>query len=473
MTLPSLDAEIVKNSQAWVRQNEGMKVEDPHAYGAPRISSEIADCSMPMTFDQYNYCSLGCLYCFAYLFKKANPAYKNRHLPLKQVNVAQKIAALQGNPQTKQDGLYWEHFYSKKFLWHWGGLADPFCNFESENGTGLQLIDAMGELNYPCLFSFKGAAIFHKKYVKRFEKFSKQRNFAFQVSMVTANDELGKLVEIGVPSPTKRLEALKMLSDMGYWTVLRLRPFIIGVTDLHLEELLERALEAGISAISTEFFALDGRTYENTPRIDWLGKVIGVDNLRKYYSLLSPSPRGAYWRLNRLVKEPYVKKMYTFCKKHNLVLGVSDPDFKELNSSGSCCGMPNKYPANRGLENWTKAQLTYHVRRARKRFHKTGKDQDLTFNSVYGDPRATYLDVPAFAQEHIGLLSRCMSDRTIMTLRLILQETWNNLRSSGNPRNYFDGKVLPVGTDEEGNLIFRYVESPYEVRWKEEGIDLT
>jgi len=58
-------------------------------------------------------------------------------------------------------------------------------------------------------------------------------------------------------------------------------------------------------------------------------------------------------------------------------------------------------------------------------------------------------------------------------LRLILQEMWNNLRSSANPRNYFDGKVLPVGTDEEGNLIFRYVESPYEVRWKEEGIDLT
>lgn len=34
-------------------------------YGSPRWSNEIADCSMPMTFDTYSNCSFGCLYCFA------------------------------------------------------------------------------------------------------------------------------------------------------------------------------------------------------------------------------------------------------------------------------------------------------------------------------------------------------------------------------------------------------------------------
>jgi len=32
-------------------------------YDSPRISSEIADCSMPMTFDHFNLCSKGCAYC--------------------------------------------------------------------------------------------------------------------------------------------------------------------------------------------------------------------------------------------------------------------------------------------------------------------------------------------------------------------------------------------------------------------------
>ena len=34
-------------------------------YSSPRWSNEIADCSMPMTFDTYSNCSYGCLYCFS------------------------------------------------------------------------------------------------------------------------------------------------------------------------------------------------------------------------------------------------------------------------------------------------------------------------------------------------------------------------------------------------------------------------
>lgn len=31
-------------------------------YGSPRWSGEIADCTMPMTFDTYSNCSFGCVY---------------------------------------------------------------------------------------------------------------------------------------------------------------------------------------------------------------------------------------------------------------------------------------------------------------------------------------------------------------------------------------------------------------------------
>lgn len=34
-------------------------------YGSPRWSNEIADCSLPMTFDTYSNCSFGCVYCFS------------------------------------------------------------------------------------------------------------------------------------------------------------------------------------------------------------------------------------------------------------------------------------------------------------------------------------------------------------------------------------------------------------------------
>ena len=411
--------------------------------------------------------------CFAYFFKTNNPAIKT--MELKTVNYEQTINALSGNPKRSGEKTYHKHFYKRKFLLHWGGLADPFCNFEKSNETGYPIMKALGELDYPCLFSFKGDAIFQKKFRSLFEKYSEQKNFAFQVSIITYDEQLAKEVEIGVPPTKVRLKAIKMLSDMGYWTILRLRPFIVGITDRHLPELLEAAKEAGINAISTEFFALDTRANKGMKtRYDWLSKVVGIENgakgMQDYYKALSPSERGGYMRLNRDVKEHYIKYMYKFCQDNDILFGCSDPDFKELNMSGSCCGMPDDYPDNRGLENWTRAQMTYHLKEARLAYHRTGKKVKFYFNEVYKDE--SYLDEVKLAQDHVTIIGMCEAERKNLTQKIILQGQWNNLRSPSNPRNYFHGKVMPCGVDDEGNLVFQYEPHPYEARWIKEGISL-
>lgn len=462
--------EIVEESRRWVNSNQGMLIKQGAAYGSPRISSEIMDCSMPMTFDHLSYCSLGCLYCFAYFFKSNNPAMTSHEL--KSVDIPKLIKALEGKPVDARGRLMYEHFYSRRFLLHWGGLADPFCYFEEANKAGLPLLQALGRLNYPTLFSFKGATIFNRRYCRVFEKYAEQRNFAFQISIITGDDKLAHDIEIGVPSPTKRLEAIKMLSDMGYWTILRLRPFTIGVSDQGLGDLLHRALEAGIKGVSMEFFAMDARANVGMKtRYDWISKLIGVKDLMAYYKALSPRERGGYMRLNRLVKEAHVRQVYEFCAEHGLVFGCSDPDFKELNTSGSCCAMPDRYPANPGLENWTRNQLTYHLKEARRTYHRTGGCVDLHFSQVYGEE--SYLDNIQLVNDHVAVTGMMNAERYSHTYRTIIQAHWNNLRSPANPRNYFHGKVMPMGLDEEGNLIFRYVPTEYEARWKEDGLDLT
>jgi DNA repair photolyase len=462
--------EIVKESQKWVEGNEGQKWDGKGIYSSPRVSSEIPDCSMPMTFDSYNYCSLGCLYCFAYFFKSNNPAIHG--IELKAVNAQKMLAEMQGKGTTKNGRLWYKHFYSKRFLLHWGGLADPFCAFEKANGVGYELLKGLGEMAYPTLLSFKGSTIFDKKYVKLLQKYAHQKNFAFQCSIITNDDDLASKVEIGVPSTTRRLESLKMLSDMGYYTILRLRPFIIGISDKGLDQLLERALAAGVKGVSMEFFAMDGRANEGMKtRYDWLAKIIGVDDLWKWFKSTSPSERGGYMRSNRLVKEPYVRRVYEFCVKHGLTCGISDPDFKELNTSGSCCGMPDSYPDNPELTNWTSSQLTKRVADARRVYHQTGERPILKFNEVYGDEG--YLDDPGLANDHVCVIGKDCATRVNLTQRIILAQQWNNLKSPANPRNYFHGKVMPCGLDEEDNLMFQYTPSEYEERWKQEGVDLT
>lgn len=469
--------EIRNESLKFIKDNKGLKIDKKkgkqQGYLSPRISSEFMDCSMPMTFDNYSHCSLGCTYCFAYMFKSNNPSFSSK---LHAVDPNKIISAVRGKPIDSRQRHFHKHFYKKRFLLHWGGLADPFCNFEKTNGISYEIIKGLAQEAYPTLFSFKGSAVFRPQFRKLFAKYAHQKNFAFQMSIISPSDEMSRKIEIGVPVTSRRIDAIKMFSDMGYYTILRLRPFIIGVTDEGLDELLDKCKEAGINAVSLEFVALDIRTNPGImKRYKWIGELIGIGakDVLQYFKTLSPSKRGGYMRLNRLVKESYVKTIYEFCLENDILFACSDPDYKELNMSGSCCGMPDKYPENKELENWTKNQLSYHVKEARRLLHSRGRTVQLRFRNVFDPKEDTYLEANEFSNDHVGISGKTSSERATSCYLDFAKACWNNLRSPGNPRNYFHGKLMPLRVDEDENLVYVYKKSEYEDRWIKEGVDLT
>jgi DNA repair photolyase len=307
-------------------------------YHSPRISSEFVDCSLPLTFDHYSRCGFGCQYCFSAQFASSNPAVKG-NTALGAVNVKKLIDVMSGK---YPDNPYYENFYKHRFILHWGGLTEPFCSIEAKVGTGYELLEYLAAVKYPTVFSSKGYCLFlgnkkYKKYEDLFAKSAADKNFMFAHSIIVDSDKTAKLIEPNTPSTTRRLESMKILADMGYWNILRLRPFIIGISDVGLESLLERSAAAGAKAISTEFFALDcrcaGLLAENMKEID---KLTGL-NTYEYLKKLSPTERGGYLRGNRDMKEHYVKRMYKGCLDLGMQFNISDPDFKELNMSDSCC----------------------------------------------------------------------------------------------------------------------------------------
>lgn len=442
-------------------------------YLSPRISSELPDCSSPLTFDTYSRCSMRCQYCFSHSQKDVNPGTKNA--PLQGVNPDKLFAMIDGTAKGKEAGLMYKHFFKERFLFHWGGLADSFCHYERKYGTSYDILTGLLERRYPVMFSSKGPAITDDKYVQLFEKYAGQNSMAFQFSIVTADDELARKVEPGVPSPTERFEYMRTLSDLGYWTILRLRPFIIGITDHTLPELLEKAYNSGARAISTEFYAMDQRCVGSMKKAtERLGKRMGIDNVFHYFSSLSPKERGGYCRLNRLVKEQYVKYMYKFCLDRGMIFACSDPDFKELSMTGNCCGLPDKgnHPTE-DLNNWSEHQMTAWIKKARRQYHSTGNLLHFHFDEVYGRKKWIFDDIE-LSHMDIGCTKYPYAIRKQLTLRHLLQDKWNNLKSYANPRNYFHGKVMPCGLDEKGeNLVYVYHPMEYEKRWVDEGIDLT
>jgi len=457
----------------WLRVNYSRTCDAKDHYSSPRLSSEYLDCSMPLTFDSYNFCSYSCKYCFAAFFKGNNPMLKGEGLQLKSVDVKKMERMITGK---MPNDLYWKFFFSKRYIMQWGSMADPFCNFEKTNKVGEQLIKLFGDNKYPIRFSFKGQEI--QTYLPLFEKYKEAKNFVFQSSIIGVDPVLASKIEVGAPSPDFRFKMLGKLGEMGYWTILRLRPFVIGFSDIGLDELLENCKKYKIRGISMEFFALDFKcSKEVRKQVTRLGDLLGYD-IERYYKDLSSHRRGSYMRLNRDVKERWVRKIYKFCYDNNVVFGCSDPDYKELNMSGSCCALPESFPENPEICNYTRCQQTDKLRLLRRNYWrgKRGDDIQLKFgNVVNGDPKfQDFLhNNRLFGNDIVYKTSYLTSEVVNTTPASCMRKFWNNLRSPNAPMNYFEGKVMPVGRDEDGNLVYEYKVHPYEEYWtKDLGIDL-
>lgn len=405
--------------------------------------------------------------CFSNSQKINHPMYEKKAFQVKSVNPNKTIGMLNGTVKSK----YYDNFFKYRFPLHWGGLADPFCYMEEKEGVGLKILQGASKIQYPIIFSTKGTFMTRDKdYLKVFESYKETKNLGFSFSIITNEKHIAKRIERNVPSVEDRLKAMKVLSDLGFWTVLRLRPFMLGITDINLETLLERAKKAGARAVSTEFFCLDLRSLSTLKeRLDAIDKISGLD-YRSYYKALSPGSRGTYLRLNRLVKEYYMKRLLIKCKELDLKVSVSDPDFKEYNFSGNCCGYPeSKKEFNSEICNWSRGQLTYHIRKLRKKYWAGERPALLTWDEVKNTIANDWASDGRYFKDSIKYWSTDFRKKQQSHIDEFL-ETWNGTKSSASPYNYFDGLLVPHTLDEKDNIVYRYEPSDSELRLRKEGV---
>jgi len=465
--------------QNWIDRNKVQSICQKDFYSSPRISSEYPDCSMPNTFDQYNFCGNACSYCFAYTQKVNNPAVTKSKtgLLLKQTNFKKFKKEFEGRKETDR----YKYFYKKRKVLQWGSMADPFdAVFEAKYHVGEDYIKLFSEHNYPVRFCSKFYPT--RRLIDLFEEAKKKKNYAFMYSIITTDEADAKRIEYGAPPPKRRFEALKLFSDMGYYTMLRMRPFVMGTSDKTLDDLLAKGLEANVDSVSVEWYCIDVRASPHVKAMqNWLSDTVGFD-IVKYAKAITPKKRGGYLRLSRDVKEPYIRKIYQWCLENDVLFACSDPDFKELNMSGSCCGLPeldrNKYHPD--LSNFIRSQWTSFLRNARINFWKKNtvedvlkndfEDELITFSQVKDNPDSKWMNSKEFTNDSVEVTGMNKSERMNSTLMLFMRKRWNKCKEV----NYFDGKILPLKYDEEDNVVYKYVPHPYEITWQRDyGIDLS
>ena len=446
-----------------------MKLDTKH-YGSPRVSTEYMDVTMPFTFDQYNHCGHNCLYCFSFIQRGDNPSTKTNEFgymsEIKAVSIKKVKDMFLGK---YPNNPHYKAFIKRRFVLHWGGLSDPFCPLDDKFSVGYELMKFFAEINYPVIFSTKGIRMVSGRYAEILgnKKVRKQKNFAFQISITMNDEKLSKQIERGVPSTSERLKAMKQLSDWGYWTTLRLSPFIIGATDIGLERLIKRAAEAGACDLSTRFMCLQSKASKVfTKRFDAISEMIGFDMVN-YFRKLSPTERGSYLRLNREIKARYFKPLVLYAKKYNIELHSFDPDFRDFTLHRKGISMV-EYNPELGLR--SRMALSWHLKELRKAYWKSGrKDQFLTWQDIMRSEPSGWFSKFNYYHESLRRF-KTRYDMKNITVETEYHTTWNNLRSSKNPYIYYGGKLRPVGVDSNKDIVYKYVPSDYEIEWIKEGI---
>lgn len=407
-------------------------------YYSPRWTAEIADCSMPMTFDTYSNCSFGCLYCFSQ-FQRAIGNGKDAYLHKDVTHVnTERIKKMFLEPD--KYGVQFATYIKQRRVMQWGGLSDQFDSYERKYGKTLELLRFFKEIDYPLCFSTKSTWFTEDE--RYMELIRGQKNWNFKFSIITQDEQKAHVIEKGVPTPNERLKAIERIAnaDAGGAT-LRLRPFIIGISTPTYLDLIQNAANAGASAMSTEFFCVERRSNELRKKFDTINALCGFD-LYQFY--IDNSVMAGYMRLNRKVKEPFILKMREKAKENGMRFYVSDAHFKETCDNGSCCGLPSDW-------NYSKGQFCEALMIAKNKGF-------VTWNDICSD----------IEQLHSGYLrnsacgfntnsSEARAKFYQMSMARYMKWLWNSPNAGQSPYKLFEGVLVPNGKDEQGNIIYKYV----------------
>jgi hypothetical protein len=232
---------------------------------------------------------------------------------------------------------------------------------------------------------------------------------------------------------------MKIYHDLGITQIVRIRPFLQGVTSNCWEDIIYKAHNCGAEAISVEWLCIQRMAGEKVrERYKELSRILGYD-IFEYYRGLSTG-NISYMRLNPKIKEKYVLGMQSLCHKLGMRFAISDPHFKHLNDTLSCCGLSDKCnfmvsPFNLAL--------------------KIAKEKGI----VYWKDVEECIDWVKYFKSGEIWIARSKGNsrkRKIQNGKEYVRTLWNTTKKAGYcPFLYFAGYLLPIGKDEDGNIIYK------------------
>ena len=327
-----------------------------------------------------------------------------------------------------------------------GGLCDPCDEIERQQGWLRGLLELAIRYRQPLRLSTKGTVLQESDYLRIIDRAPELFWVAF--SIITCDDALLTRIDRGAPSASARLATMRVLSEHGVKTSLRFRPILPRVSDSTVREpwayrtLIDKSAEAGAQAVSYEVaFAPGAITRRQREKWAKLCAVTGIDliGLYRHFGPTTSCMRPSYGWTENIMHA--IREEAHAC---GLVVGVSDPVWKQLTDTGCCCGI---LPDDPVFGNWQVESATNQLLLAKvagKRLHI----EDVTPAWAHLVPKQWMVASPA------GPTGRWRGRHT--TWADVLRLLWNDMERIRGPLHYFQGALMPDGRDANGNVVYEH-----------------
>ena len=247
-------------------------------FWAPSVTSQFCVCPIPFHFDTYRGCSYGCLYCFArdfIRFARRNKGKEERRQSYIEGNSPEGLA--RWCESVRRHGYNYSDAASVAFKERMpvkiGATADPFPVVELTERITYDCLKVFARYDYPVQISTKNPKVF-LQYADQFRK----QNIALNVSCSFIDDDIARKIEIGAIPPSKRLEAVKELSKMGYKVTVRIQPFILPYSEQVAERFIKTLADVGAYGFETEGLKLRVTSSQNERAVyGRIGETLGFD----------------------------------------------------------------------------------------------------------------------------------------------------------------------------------------------------
>src|SRR5207344_2889230 len=225
----------------WAREEEALPplrtVVTPERAKSIISRNDSPDVGFDQSINPYRGCEHGCVYCFArptHAYLGLSPGLDFETRIFAKTNAAELLRAELGARSYRCSPIAI------------GVNTDAYQPAERELGITRSVIEVLAECEHPFTLITKNALI--ERDIDLVAPAAAKRLTRAAISVTNLDAALARKLEPRASAPYRRLETIRRLADAGIPVCVMAAPLIPFVTDRHLEEILERAKEAGATS---------------------------------------------------------------------------------------------------------------------------------------------------------------------------------------------------------------------------------